>query len=726
MRKIQELNNHWICQVKGGSFPVTLPHTYNALDGQDGGNDYYQGKVVYTRHLTNPAREDGERVYLEFKGVNSSAVVLINGFPAAIHRGGYSTFYAHITPYLEAENLIKVEVDNSIDPSVYPQKADFTFYGGIYRDVNLIIVPSVHFAFPDDGSSGLWLDVSMEEKTACILYKTEVVGEAERVIFQVCEEESGVKIAETTGVSGQVQLAHPHLWNGTEDPFLYRATTTLYQAGEVKDSLSLCFGCRGFHFDSEKGFFLNGNAYPLHGVSRHQDRERVGNALTPSMHEEDMAFIREVGANSIRLAHYQHDAFFYDLCDRCGMIVWAEIPYISEHRSEGNENTLSQMKELIGQNRHHPSIVCWGLSNEVTVCGSSENLIENHKQLNDLAHSLDHHRPTAMACAFMLDKEHPLLQIPDIIGYNLYFGWYVGKAEDNGPWLDDFHRQNPSIPIGLTEYGADAVLRYQTEEPVKGDYTEQYQAMYHENVLRQLADRPYIWGYYCWNMFDFGADARDEGGVRGRNSKGLVTFDRSEKKDAFFLYKAFWSKEPFIHICGKRFTRRYGEETNIVIYSNLPSMTIRVNGKEYMEMNGDKVFRFTIPLTGNLAIEALAADQSDNLSIQKVAEPDETYMPIIGQVINWFDKESLPKPQGYFSLHDTVEEVINAPGGLIFVEELIRNMRNGTNIDVVLDDVLLGMIGSETFFSLLTRFNKRDLLDELRQINRQLNLIPKG
>ncbi len=725
MRKVQRLNDQWTCEVKGQRFSVTLPHTYNAKDGQDGGNDYYRGTALYSYHLSNPIRTDREQAFLEFKGVNATAKMYVNGKIAATHRGGYSTFFIDITPYLRTENLIEVETDNSPDSSVYPQKADFTFYGGIYRDVNLIIVPSVHFAFPEDGSSGLFLDVSMEGETAHISYRTEVVGDGGEVRFQISEAESGLKIAETTGAHGQIILERPHLWNGTDDPFLYRATAILKSENVEVDRVNLCFGCRSFYFNADKGFFLNGRHYPLHGVSRHQDREGIGNALTPAMHEEDMALIREVGANAIRLAHYQHDAYFYDLCDKYGMIVWAEIPYISEHRPEGNENTISQMTELIGQNRHHPSIVCWGLSNEITVCGYTEDLMENHKQLNDLVHQTDNHRPTAMACAFMLDKDHPLLHIPDIIGFNLYFGWYMGKKEENGIWLDDFHMRNPTTPLGLTEYGADAVLRFQTEDPVKGDYTEQYQAQYHESILRQIADRPYIWGSYCWNMFDFGSDARDEGGVKGRNSKGLVTFDRSTKKDAFFLFKAFWSNEPFIHICGKRFIRRCGNTTKIVVYSNLPSISLEVNGKEFEKINGDKVFTFMVPLTGDLEIKAHAADQCDTLWIQKVLVPDETTEPRLRQIVNWFEKEKLPRPEGYFSLYDTVQDVIRAPGGRSFIEELLHENQNNSIINIVIDDALLAMIKDETFFSLLTRNNNTGLFEDLKRINRQLNNIPR-
>ena len=329
------------------------------------------------------------------------------------------------------------------------------------------------------------------------------------------------------------------------------------------DAVEANFGCRTIAFDAEKGFILNGRPYRLCGAARHQDRQGLGNALTEKEHDEDMALLREMGANTVRLAHYQHAQYFYDLCDKYGLVAWAEIPYITEHIPEGRANTLSQMTELVVQNYNHPSIVCWGLSNEITGSGKTEDLVENHKLLNDLCHKLDATRPTTMAHIFMLDANDPLVFLPDIRSYNLYYGWYVGEWEQNDAWFDEFHKNHPDAVIGLSEYGADANPAYQSAKPAKGDWSEGYQAVYHEHMLKMWADRPYIWAMHCWNMFDFGADGRDEGGKPGQNQKGLVTFDRKTKKDAFYIYKAYLSKEPFVHICGRRYADRAESETEI-------------------------------------------------------------------------------------------------------------------------------------------------------------------
>ena len=347
-----------------------------------------------------------------------------------------------------------------------------------------------------------------------------------------------------------------HLWHGRKDPYLYRAEVLLCEGDEVLDNVSAAFGCRTFRIDPERGFILNGEPYPLRGVSRHQDRKDIGNALLPEHHLEDMNLICELGATTIRLAHYQHDQYFYDLCDERGMIVWAEIPYISGHMENGRRNTITQMKELITQNYNHPSIIVWGISNEITMGGASTpDMLENHHLLNDLAHKMDPTRLTTLAAVSMCDMHDPIVHITDVVSYNHYFGWYGGNTSMNGPWLDKFHEAYPETPIGLSEYGCEA-LNWHSSQPKQGDYTEEYQAYYHEELIKQLFSRPYIWATHVWNMFDFGADNRSEGGENGQNHKGLVTIDRKYKKDAFYAYKAWLSDEPFVHICGKRYVDR--------------------------------------------------------------------------------------------------------------------------------------------------------------------------
>ena len=523
--------------------PVTLPHTWNAADGTDGGNDYWRGTACYCRRLTPPALAAGEQLWLEFEGAAMTAEVYLNGQKLARHEGGYSTFRVELTPALqEGDNLLAVLVDNSENDTVYPQKADFTFYGGLYRPVRLITVPAAHFALDYYGGPGLKVTpaVDLEARTAAVTVEAWITGEAASVTFSTAGQTFTVPV-ENGHASAVFTLENVHLWDGIEDPYLYTVTASL----DSGDSISVRYGCRTIGFDADKGFLLNGRVYRLCGAARHQDRQGLGSALTDAEHEEDMALLREMGANTVRLAHYQHAQHFYDLCDEYGLIVWAEIPYITKHMENGRANTVSQMTELVVQNYNHPGIVCWGLSNEITASGGvTPDMVENHKLLNDLCHKLDATRPTTMAHAFMLDMDDPFVMASDIRSYNLYYGWYLGELEQNDQFFDEFHQKHPEAVIGLSEYGADANPVYQNGHPEKGDWSEPYQAIYHEHMLKMWSERPYIWAMHCWNMFDFAADGRNEGGKPGQNQKGLVTFDRKTKKDAFYIYKAYLSKEP--------------------------------------------------------------------------------------------------------------------------------------------------------------------------------------
>ena len=440
-----------------------------------------------------------------------------------------------------------------------------------------------------------------------------------------------------------------HRWNGRKDPYLYSAEVTLLTGEEVTDQVSTRFGCRTYEIDPKRGFILNGEEYPLRGVSRHQDRWGIGNALLPEHHIEDMDLICEVGATTIRLAHYQHDQFFYDLCDERGMVVWAEIPYISNHMPNGRENTISQMRELVTQNYNHPSIVVWGLSNEITMKGASdEDLRENHEILNNMVHEMDPTRLTTMACISMCSIDDPYVQIPDTVSYNHYFGWYGGNTSMNGPWFDNFHEKYPNIPIGCSEYGCEA-LNWHTSDPQQGDYTEEYQAYYHEELIKQLFTRKYLWATHVWNMFDFGADARNEGGENGQNHKGLVTFDRKYKKDSFYAYKAWLSDEPFVHICGKRYVDRVEDVTKVTVYSNQPEVELFVNGESLGKQNcPEHFFYFEVPNKGESVLKAVAGELTDESFLRKVETFNDAYrLKEKGAILNWFD---INAPEGYYSL----------------------------------------------------------------------------
>ena len=641
MREITKIMKGWeFTGPDGTTTTVDLPHTWNARDGQDGGNDYWRGTCIYrTRFAAPQFNTASHQVWIQFDGVNASAHVVLNGSPVCNHDGGYSTFRANITELLRDENELTVEVDNSKNARVYPQKADFTFYGGIYRDVSLMVVSKNHFTLDYFGGPGIRITPTVQGADASVQVTTWHDGEGEVSIELL--DAAGNTVATGKGPDITLTIFNAHLWNGVKDPYLYSCKARLVVNGTVEDETTTRFGVRSFKVDPKKGFFLNGKSYPLHGVSRHQDRKGLGNAITREMHDEDMALIKEIGANTIRLAHYQHDQYFYDLCDEVGMVVWAEIPYITMHMHNGRANTLPQMEELIVQNYNHPCIAVWGLSNEITAASAvNEELLENHRALNDLAHKLDPTRPTTMANVFMLEITSPILEIPDVNSYNLYFGWYLGELDQNDDFFDTYHAKYPDRCIGFSEYGADANPAYQSAHPEKGDYTETYQCVYHEHMAKMIADRPWLWATHVWNMFDFAADGRDEGGKNGENQKGLVTFDRKIKKDAFYLYKAYWSKQPFVHTCGSRYVDRTEDVTEVRVYSNLPEVSLYKDGHLVETKKGDKVFVFNVPISGKHSIEARADSYSSVILVNKVAEPNPAYAMSNRQVVNnWFDGE---------------------------------------------------------------------------------------
>ena len=632
------LNTGWTFTKEEHSEPVTLPHTWNAVDGQDGGNDYYRGSCTYALQLPAIRLPEGGRAVLQFDGVAMTAVVNLNGQKVAEHKGGYSTFRVDITDVLQDTNNLTVEVDNSDNDTVYPQKADFTFYGGIYRDVTLHILPAAHFAMKENGAVPVKVTPVVTDLASrrCEVTVEALVVDADRVRFALDGQEMSAPVENGTA-KVVFTLENARLWNGLDDPYLYTVTASL-DNGETQ---SARFGCRKFEIDPQKGFFLNGRSYPLRGVSRHQDRKGVGVAITKEMMEEDLALILEMGANTIRLAHYQHAQAFYDLCDEKGLVIWAEIPYITMHMHNGRANTLTQMEELIVQNYNHPCIAVWGLSNEITAASPvNEELLENHRALNDLAHRLDPTRPTTMANVFMLEITSPILEIPDVNSYNLYFGWYLGELDQNDDFFDEYHAKYPDRCIGFSEYGADANPAYQTSAPERGDYTETYQCVYHEHMAKMIAERPWLWATHVWNMFDFAADGRDEGGKNGENQKGLVTFDRKIKKDAFYLYKAYWSKEAFVHTCGSRYVDRAEDVTEVKVYSNLPEVALYVDGRLQETKQGDKVFTFRVPITGKHSIEARAGGYSSVILVNRVDTPNPAYaMANRREVVNWFDGE---------------------------------------------------------------------------------------
>lgn len=661
MRRRQKLMDRWKFTGPDGTVSeVQLPHTWNNVDGQDGGNDYWRGTCRYERDFDMPEfKKDEELVYLEFQGVNASAKVFINGTPVCSHDGGYSTFRADITKFLAEKNHLTVEADNSVNDRVYPQKADFTFYGGIYRDVNLLIVNRCHFDLDYYGDSGLritpevkgsdgavrvqtFLDVCQakagwEQKEAEKSSDFEKLPQDLEIQVEILDAE-GTKAVCGSGMDCRMTVPAVHLWDGIQDPYLYQARARLYREGQVVDEISRRFGFRSFSVDPKKGFFLNGRSYPLRGVSRHQDWKGIGNALDRAHHQKDMELIREIGANTIRLAHYQHDQYFYDLCDEYGMVVWAEIPYISEHLPNGRDNTVSQARELVVQNYNHPCIVCWGVSNEITISTKDKkDMLDNHRMLNELYHQMDPSRLTTLACYAVCGPFNRSAHITDVVSWNLYLGWYVPGLILNDLWMRFFHFCYPKRCLGYSEYGCEAMPNLHSAKPKRGDHTEEYQAVYHEYMLKCFERNPYLWATHVWNMFDFAADARDQGGEPGMNHKGLITFDRRTKKDSFYLYKAYWSPEPFVHIAGKRRKDREEALTAVKVYTNQPRVSLFVNGVFKEEKTGNKVFEFQVSLSGETHIKAEAGACSDQAVFRKVDRPNPAYKLVKGKSssANW-------------------------------------------------------------------------------------------
>ena len=745
MREILSLNAGWSFAKDVTAVPtvipaeweqVTVPHCWNAQDGQDGGNDYFRGPCCYIRPIKKSDLPQADRYYVEINGANSSATLYINGTEKVTHHGGYSTWRVDITDELAEDNLLALIVDNSPNDFVYPQVADFTFYGGLYRNVNLICVNNTHFDLDYFGGKGLMITPKVEGQDATVEVEVFVknLGEGKTLRYTIYDkEENVVATLDSTETKASLTIPGVHLWHGRRDPYLYCCEVEIVEGDEVLDNVCSRFGCRTFQIDPARGFILNGEEYPLRGVSRHQDRWGIGNALLPEHHTEDIDLICEVGCTTIRLAHYQHDQFFYDLCDERGLVIWAEIPYISQHMPGGRENTITQMKELVTQNYNHPCIVVWGLSNEITMKGAEDpDLLENHRILNDLVHQMDKTRLTTMACVSMLKMTAEIVQIPDVVSYNHYFGWYGGDTTMNGPWFDRFHEMFPNIPIGCSEYGCEA-LNWHTSNPQQGDYTEEYQAFYHEELIKQLFTRPYMWATHVWNMFDFGADARAEGGENGQNHKGLMTFDRKYKKDAFFAYKAWLSDDPFVHLCGKRYIDRVEAVTRVTVYSNLPEVELFANGVSLGKKEApDHFFYFDVPNVGETKLEAVAGECRDESTIRKVEEENPDYrLQEEGSIINWFE---ISMPAGRLSINNKLSDIMTTFRGKLVLAGLFSKLMKGMRgkdgkakaAGFEVTPEMMQMLGSFTILRLagmIGMVNVKLTKEDLLKLNRKLNRI---
>ncbi len=704
MREIISLNENWTLSFPKGDHAteqVNLPHTWNAVDGNDGNGSYLRTTGVYTRTFTAPKQpREGGRTYVEVLAAALNSTVKVNGQVATTHEGGFSIFRADVTDLChEGENELTIEVSNEDTPSMYPSSADFTFYGGLYRGVNLISVPSAHFDLDYYGGPGMMVTpVPTEDGGANFTIKSFVTNPADDLtVMYSIEDCFGREVASAVRGSADTEVTiyvpDAQLWS-MDEPNLYTVVATLQRNNEEVDEIAANVGVRSFKVTPDEGFSINGVPTPLRGVSRHQDRVFEGNALTAEEHYDDAMLIKELGANTIRLAHYQHSQDFYDACDEIGFAVWAEIPFISVFKKgEGaHKHVMEEMKELIIQNYNHPSIMFWGISNEILIGGISQELVDTHHDLEKLCKELDPTRLTTIAHVSTTPVNGPMHHITDLESYNHYFGWYGGQMEQNGPWLDQFHAEHPDICIGISEYGCEGIINWHSNTPQCKDYTEEYQALYHEHMAQVFEDRPWVWASHVWNMFDFGCAARNEGGVSGRNNKGLVTMDRKTKKDSYFVYQAYWTQTPMVHIAGRRHAQRAGETTEIKVYSNQDTVVLYVNGKEVGQQTAHRVFKFNAALNeGFNTIVAVAGDVKDSITLEKVAEEPGYYtLPEFNErqegVANWFKQigsmdltAPMEFPEGYYSVKDTMEDLAKNEEALALAAKAVKL---ATNFDI--------------------------------------------
>lgn len=669
-----ELEGGMPCAADGQ--PVRLPHVWNKEDASR------EGARLYTTSFHWSASAE-KKMFLEFGAVAGAAKVWVNEQPIGEHRGGYACFRFEVTDALrEGKNTVAVLADNTRYPDINPLMGDFNNYGGIYRTVTLIETGCAHFDLLYHGTSGLDLTVSVENGIGILTASSHTVG-GDVVEYELLEGQRMIAQASAPadGSSVILKIEQPRLWDGMADPHLYTCRARLLAGGEVADEVSLPCGFRTIRMTADKGLFLNGRHIHIDGVAKHQDREGAGCAPTEAQLDEDFALIREIGANAVRLSHYQHPQYFYDLCDQNGLLVWAEIPMLS--MPDGNdavvENAKQQLTELILQNRHHPAIYCWGVQNEIAMMGESLEMYRKTGELNALVKKLDPSRLSACANLYCVKNNSQLNFITDLVGYNIYYGWYYGEMEDYSSFFQKFRTDNPQVPLGVSEYGVDCSTGYHSDAPQRKDYSEEFQALFHETVYPQIAAREDLWGSYVWNMFDFGSAIRDEGGVKGKNCKGLVSFDRKTKKDAFYYYKAQWSSEPFVYITGRRYQKRCGDQTTVKVYSNQPEVTLTVNGTVFSALRGKIVFLFEqVPLAqGDTRLTVTAGECTDEIILSRVEKPESSYIfvdphPEIN-VKNWFtmgQSEDDLFPEGRFSVMDEIGDLQASREAWALLEEM--------------------------------------------------------
>ena len=707
---------------EGGWEQVSLPHTWYRAD------DAYQGLAVYEKTV---ARDPAWRkAFLSFEGADQQCRVFVNGHPAGSHRGGYSRFRLPVPEAARTDSswTIRVFVENSENEEIAPSFGDFTVYGGLTRGAELLIAGESHFDRCYWGTDGVILRASVDDQGRGVLnIEPHVICDDESaVIAYALYDEAGtlVQAAERPAREAAVlTLEHPLLWDGPGQARLYTLRASLLADGRAADEVTLRTGFRRIDLRPDAGLWLNGRKTPLRGVARHQDRAERYCTATEADIREDFSLIGEIGANAVRLSHYQHPQAAYDRCDEMGLLAWAEIPMLKMTESAAlMENAAGQLTELILQNIHHPAVFCWGIQNEIAMFRDAPFMHENCQRLHALVKSLDPGRCSASANLYPLKAFSKLNGITDLVGYNIYFGWYYGETADYSAYLDQMHAARPQLPLGISEYGVDANLALHSEAPQVKDYSEEYQALWHESVYPQIECKKYLWGSFIWNMFDFCSARRNEGGQKYINAKGLVTHDRQTRKDAFYYYKARWSAEPFVHLCARRFLKRAQEAIDIKCYTNQPAVRLLMNGSligEVKAENGTAVFR-RVPLRmGENHATVTAGDCADSCVWQRVSQPEASYrlpdQDAGSAVRNWFLAEDDLRKEGYFSIQNTAQELLNNPDTKRVLEKyvpaLVRFMTEKSVIP-------LGL----AMKSILSRDADEKL--DIKALNAELNRIP--
>ena len=644
---------------------VTLPHTWYTDE------DQYRGLTVYRRTIR---WQEGEtRAFLSFDGADQRCRVYADGALLSEHRGGYSRFRYLLERPESGLTELAVLLDNRLDETISPHFGDFTIFGGLYRPVELICVGDCCFDRAYYGTDGLIVRAALDDSGDGLLTLEPHTLHADgaSIRYSVLDG-TGCVAAETLCAAGETAMLTvkaPRLWNGREGAALYTLRAELLRDGETLDETEVKTGFRSLSLSTDNGLSLNGKKTALRGVAKHQDIAASYNAVSAGEIRADFDMIDEIGANAVRLSHYQHAQTAYDEADARGLLVWAEIPMLKMTEDAALfANAQEQLRELILQNIHHPSIFCWGIQNEIAMFRDAPFMHEQCAALVGIVKELDAERFSACANLYPLKPKSRLNRITELVGYNIYFGWYYGEMGDYGSYLDRFHAAAPDVCLGVSEYGVDCNLHLHSKSPRLKDYSEEYQALWHEKVYPQLEARPWLWGSFVWNMFDFSSARRNEGGLRFVNGKGLVTRDRQIKKDAFYYYKARWSAEPFVHLCARRFEKRCAEAAAVKVYTNQPEVALTVNGVPFGAAenggNGTVVFE-NVPLReGENRLVAQAGVCVDSLVWQRVEEPEASYaLPESddGAVKNWFLSDDDITRQGYFSINDTANDVLDEP-----------------------------------------------------------------